>query len=370
MARLKVFLSHLNLDKELAELLQQAISQDFIGLVDFFVSSDTTSIPVGEKWLDKLVSELKAADLHLVLCSPEAVTRPWINFETGAARLRGIPIVPVCHSGLSPVQLPVPLSEFEAMRASSPDDLLKLYGRIASALGSTVPTSSLNDLVRKIAAFEVKYERRQVAEAAACEVMPATAVIESPRILCVSSEQFMHLGFEDFQVILKAFPDEKVTHQQVRTSEGTRTLLMRDHFDIVHVATYICPKTGDLVFSEVDTATGARICGSGEFLTAEAFASLLKRTHASLAVIASCESFELAAALLPVTNVVATRDIVAAETFAAWVKSFYEALPMQPLSEAFDFAVKASRAPMKLYAKQDIVVGSGRERARSAVSKS
>jgi hypothetical protein len=29
-------------------------------------------------------------------------------------------------------------------------------------------------------------------------------------------------------------------------------------------------------------------------------------------------------------------------------------LPIQPLSEAFDFAVKASRAPMRLYAKQDL----------------
>src|SRR5215469_3045046 len=367
MPRLKVFLSHLNLEKELAEILQQAIKRDFIGLVDFFVSSDTTSIPVGEKWLDRLIDQMGTADIDLVLCSPEAVKRPWINFETGAARLRRIPIIPICHSGLTPRQLPVPLSEFESVIASAHDDLLKLYGRIASLLSSSVPSSSLNDLVRDITAFEAVYEKR-IAEAAACEVTPATTVIASPRVLCISSEQFIRMGFEDFQFIRKAFPEERVSHQQVLTSAGTRDLLMHEHFDIVHVATYVCPKTGDLVFSDVDLNPGNRICGADDFLTAEAFAALLKRTRASLAVIASCESFELAAALLPVTNVVATRDVIAVAMFAAWVESFYEALPMQPLSEAFDFAVKASRAPMKLYARQDLVVGSGTQRSRSAAN--
>jgi hypothetical protein len=88
MARLKVFLSHLTIEKQLAEILQEAVIRDYIGLVEFFISSDTTSIPVGEKWLDRIVDELKNADLHLVLCSPEAVRRPWITFETGARKAK------------------------------------------------------------------------------------------------------------------------------------------------------------------------------------------------------------------------------------------------------------------------------------------
>jgi hypothetical protein len=35
--------------------------------------------------------------------------------------------------------------------------------------------------------------------------------------------------------------------------------------------------------------------------------------------------------------------------FASWIESFYGVLPSKPLSEAFDFAVKASRASMKLW---------------------
>jgi hypothetical protein len=353
MARLKVFFSHLTIEKRLAEILQEAVKRDFIGLVEFFVSSDTTSIPVGERWLERIVDGLKAADLHLVLCSPEAVKRPWITFEIGAACLRGVPIVPICHSGISPSQLPVPLNEFEAIQASDLDGLLKLYKRIASKIGSDIVDAKLRDLVSDIVAFETDYQRR-ISEAAACELpLTTVGVIASPRVLCVSSEQFLRLRDKDFQIIQRAYP-EGVTHLQVLTSAGARDALMREHFDIVHVATYVCPKTGDLVFSEINTETGERLCQPQDFLTAEAFASLLKKTKASLVVIASCESFELAATLLTATNVVAPKDIASPEMFALWVENFYGVLPIQPLSEAFDFAVKASRAPMRLYAKQDL----------------
>jgi hypothetical protein len=80
---LKVFLSHLTLERTLAETLENAIDRDFIGLVKFFVSSDTTSIPVGEKWARKMIEGLAESDLHMVLCSTESVRRPWINSGRG-----------------------------------------------------------------------------------------------------------------------------------------------------------------------------------------------------------------------------------------------------------------------------------------------
>ena len=355
MARLRVFLSHLTIEKQLAEILMEALKRDFIGLAEFFVSSDTTSIPVGEKWLEKTVAGLKDADLHLVLCSPEAVRRLWISFETGAAYLRGTPIIPICHSGISPDQLPAPLSAFEGLRLSDREGLLKLYNSIASKLGSGVPDARLGDLASDVARFESVYQKR-IDDSAACEFTPtAVGRIKSPRVLCVSSEQFMRLGVEDFKIILKAFPGT-VDHQQVLTSPQARDVLMKEHFDIIHIATYICPKTGDLVFSDINTESGENICHPRDFLTPEAFASLADHTHASLVVIASCESFVFAASVLTVTNVVATRDIVTPAMFASWVENFYGALPVQTLSEAFDYAVKASRAPMKLLARQDLTM--------------
>ncbi len=37
---------------------------------------------------------------------------------------------------------------------------------------------------------------------------------------------------------------------------------------------------------------------------------------------------------------------------AAWVEAFYTLLPKAPLSEALDFAMRASGAPLLLYAQQ------------------
>jgi len=47
MEKLQIFLSHLTVESNLADALKRHLSRDFIGLVDVFVSSDRTSIPVG-----------------------------------------------------------------------------------------------------------------------------------------------------------------------------------------------------------------------------------------------------------------------------------------------------------------------------------
>jgi TIR domain len=158
-----------------------------------------TSIPAGQEWFDRIVDGMKDTRLHFVLCSPEAVKRPWINLETGAACMKGIEVIPICHSGLTPTQLPVPLSQFEAVQASNRAGLAKLYGAVAAKLGSAVPEGGLDTLVRDIAAFERSYEEK-AAEAARCEFAPvAVGVIESPRVLCVSSKQLLREGIGDFE---------------------------------------------------------------------------------------------------------------------------------------------------------------------------
>lgn len=131
---------------------------------------------------------------------------------------------------------------------------------------------------------------------------------------------------------------------------------MNGRFDIVDVATYVCPKTVDLVFSDVDLNSGERSCEPGDILPAPACSDLIRTAQTKLVVIASCESFELNAELISVSNVVATHDMISVEMFASWIENLYSALSSKPLSEAFDYAVKASRAPMKLYTKQNFIV--------------
>jgi|SRR5215472_19085302 len=355
MPHLNIFLSHLNIERKLAELLQTAIARDFIGLTDFFVSSDRTTIPAGDKWLPRLIEGLARSDLHMVLCSPESVKRPWINFETGAACLKNIPIIPVLHSGLNPRQLLPPLSEFESVSASDSEGVQKLYGRIAAILGSRLPDSKLADLLLEIEAFEAGY-RNLLDVAAKCESTPTSVVtLRSPQVLCVTSNQFLSLRPDDFGVIQAAFP-ETATHRRELSSRSVRDALMHQSFDIVHVATYVCPKTGDLIFSDVDLDSLGETCQPTDVIPAEAFVDLIKNANTKLVVIASCESFELAVEVLSVSDVISTRDMISVDVFAAWIENFYQALQVKTLAEAFDYAVKASRAPMKLYAKQNLLI--------------
>jgi hypothetical protein len=157
---MKVFISHIAEEKELAALLKGRIDEDFLGKVECFVSSDTESILAGENWLSSIDEALKDASVEVILCSPLSVKRPWINFEAGAGWMRRIPIVPLCHSGLTPRELPMPLAVLQGISASEPADLPKLYTTIANAHHSRVPRAPFDALVTKIAEFEKAYQSR------------------------------------------------------------------------------------------------------------------------------------------------------------------------------------------------------------------
>ena len=64
--------------------------------------------------------------------------------------MRGIPLVPLCHAGLTPGDLPMPLSLRQGAELDAPDGLRRLYARIADVLKCEVPARSFEELVREI----------------------------------------------------------------------------------------------------------------------------------------------------------------------------------------------------------------------------
>ena len=255
MEKLSVFLSHLTVESKLADIIKNHLVHDFIGLVDVFVSSDRTSIPVGSKWLSEVNTALNRASVHVILCSPESVARPWIQFEAGAAQIRGIPIIPICHSGLTPAQLPVPLSEWEGVNAASASGTRKFYDSIAKLLGSDVPIVDFEAYASEIATFEAEYKAKR-ANTVDSPTKPDIDIIRNPRVLCISSPQFLKLGFENqIEIVINAFPSS-LPHERVYSLADVRGHLSSNRYDIVHIAAFVCPRTGDLYFSEVDLGTG------------------------------------------------------------------------------------------------------------------
>ena len=206
----RIFISHISSETELAQHLKQRLEKHFLGLLDIFVSSDRETIQAGSKWLEEVDKALKSADLQIILCSKESVGRPWVNFEAGAVWLRGIPVIPLCHSGMRPNDLPVPLGMLQGLECSQPDGLQKLYDAIAAKLGVDVPEVDFHKLVVELKDLEEKY----------IQMREDPEVIENPRILCAASEQYAQLGFNrDVAVLEKSFP-QRVEVETKLTANG------------------------------------------------------------------------------------------------------------------------------------------------------
>jgi hypothetical protein len=146
----RAFVSHISEEASVAARLREALNRDFLGLLDVFVSSDGESIAAGEQWLASIEKALRDAAVMLILCSPTSIRRPWINFEAGAAWMRKIPLIPLCHAGLTPRDLMMPLSMRQGLSLDQAEDLRRLYSRIAGILSCREPARSFLDLVNEI----------------------------------------------------------------------------------------------------------------------------------------------------------------------------------------------------------------------------
>lgn len=163
MEKPKIFISHITEEKELANILKEEISTAFLGLPEIFVSSDSESISIGTRWLDEIDGALKNAQIILLLCSQNSVRRPWINFEAGAGWVKGIPVVPICHTNIKPSQLPIPLNMLQGVDVSNKNDLEQVLQLVGKQLGvSKIPDRPYEKIIESIKEFEKEYGVVQV----------------------------------------------------------------------------------------------------------------------------------------------------------------------------------------------------------------
>lgn len=157
MSKSLVFISHITEEKEIAITFKELIENSFLGMLDVFVSSDEDSIHMGQRWLDRISGGLKTCSVEIVLCSPKSITRPWINFEAGAGWVRDIPVIPLCHSGINPSQLPMPLNLLQAATANEIPSLKLIFPVLAQAIDAKTPNVDFTEFVSKVIDFEARY---------------------------------------------------------------------------------------------------------------------------------------------------------------------------------------------------------------------
>jgi hypothetical protein len=175
----RIFISHIHEEHALGAVVAEWVMDAFAGHpVQPFLSSDDKSIAAGEKWLDVVEHELDGTAVMVSLVSLASLARPWVNIELGAAWIKRIPIIPLCHSGLSPTKLPRPFSDFQSIGLDQDNAATRLIEGVARHLG--IPHSKklrFADLLKEMRAASSKSEVLQVVNAA-LDSMPTNEVPE------------------------------------------------------------------------------------------------------------------------------------------------------------------------------------------------
>ncbi len=142
----RVFISFIHEEGEYAESVQRFITGMLGSEVTPFLSSDKLQIYAGEKWVDRIMDELKDALVVLLMLSDESVKRPWVNFEAGAAWTRDIAIIPVCLRGFTKDDLPKPYSSLQAIELRKYGDDEYLARSVAHYLGLPEPSGRMGGM--------------------------------------------------------------------------------------------------------------------------------------------------------------------------------------------------------------------------------
>ncbi|MHC4407201.1 MAG: TIR domain-containing protein [Planctomycetota bacterium] len=109
---MNVLLSHINEEAQVAAVLGQWIESSLDR--DVHASGEAENIQLGKQRLAEVDRALSEAQVVLLLCSEQSIGRPWINFESGCAWLKRVPIIAACHCGCSTADLGPPLGSFPA----------------------------------------------------------------------------------------------------------------------------------------------------------------------------------------------------------------------------------------------------------------
>ena len=156
MIKSTIFISHINQEKEIANSLKEFLEKKFLKTINVFASSHEESLKLGDDWMGTIKESVRACKLIIVLCSPISIVRPWINFEAGAGWVKDIPVIPLCHSGLTPEKLPFPMSFFQAGFLNNREDISKVFDRIAKICDIAQPDPSDKEFFSAIQGFEIE----------------------------------------------------------------------------------------------------------------------------------------------------------------------------------------------------------------------
>jgi len=100
--------------------------------------------------LDRIDQAITESGILIAICSPISIARPWVNFEIGCAWIKEIPIILICHSGLTKSTLPPPIATFQALDFSSdfPEEIITAVAEYLEV--SKIPRLSFSEMYSEL----------------------------------------------------------------------------------------------------------------------------------------------------------------------------------------------------------------------------
>lgn len=142
----KIFVSHIHEHTALAVALENIAENLFLKGIEVFVASH--DVVSGIDWLGAIKQALQDAKLVLVLCNEQSLPRPWLNFESGAAWIRGdVPVVPLCFGNVDRSRLPEPLASLNALSLCNTADFMSLLRLMSEVAGLQVPEINVDEKI-------------------------------------------------------------------------------------------------------------------------------------------------------------------------------------------------------------------------------
>jgi hypothetical protein len=114
-----VFLSHSSKDKKQLVEFKKALEAKTNGTIEFFLSSDGQSIPLGRNWVASVGHSLDEAKLAFLLLTANSINSTWVAFEAGFMHAKGIRVIPVGLSGIELGQVPPPIGLLQGFNMHS-----------------------------------------------------------------------------------------------------------------------------------------------------------------------------------------------------------------------------------------------------------
>jgi len=125
-----VFLSHSSADRTALTALKRVLNKKTGNAVQFFLSADGQSIPLGENWVQRIHQALNDTAMMLVFLSRASVTSRWIHFEAGYTYAKGVRVIPIAFAGVNIAELSPPISLLQGFNLRGADGLNKIIALV------------------------------------------------------------------------------------------------------------------------------------------------------------------------------------------------------------------------------------------------